>query len=120
MENHLHMIASAADLGKEIANFKSFTARQCIDYYVAQKNKFILRQLVYPESTLRADRDYHFWQAGVHPQQIQDEKMMRQKIEYIHQNPVRRGYVDEAIHWRYSSARNYAGMDGLLEVCREW
>jgi len=33
--------------------------------------------------------------------------MLRQKIEYIHHNPVRRGYVDEAANWIYSSARNY-------------
>ncbi|MCB2427324.1 hypothetical protein [Methylophaga pinxianii] len=46
--------------------------------------------------------------------------MMCQKIDYIHHNPVKGGYVDEAIHWRYSSARNYAGMDGLLEICYEW
>ncbi|MEJ2304415.1 MAG: hypothetical protein P8Y14_23050 [Anaerolineales bacterium] len=46
--------------------------------------------------------------------------MMHQKIEYIHHNPVRRGYVDESEHWRYSSARNYAGMVGLLEVTQEW
>jgi hypothetical protein len=32
--------------------------------------------------------------------------MMLQKLEYIHLNPVKRGYVDETVHWRYSSARN--------------
>ena len=46
--------------------------------------------------------------------------MMRQKIEYIHRNPVEWGYVDQAEHWRYSSARNYQGMDRLLEVCKQW
>jgi hypothetical protein len=44
--------------------------------------------------------------------------MMRQKIEYIHSNPVTHWYVDEAVHRRYSSARNYAGREGLLDVCR--
>ena len=37
---------------------------------------------------------------------------------YIHLNPVKRGYVDRAEHWRYSSARNYAGAEGLIEVDR--
>lgn len=41
-------------------------------------------------------------------------------IEYIHNNPLRRGYVDEAENWRYSSARAYAGMPGLLDVCVDW
>jgi len=66
------------------------------------------------------DRAYQFWQEGVHPELIQGEEMMRQKVEYIHQNPVKRGYVDEATHWRYSSARDYTGAQGLLEVCRQW
>ncbi|TCL34896.1 hypothetical protein EV691_101338 [Azotobacter chroococcum] len=41
---------------------------------------------------------------------------MRQKLDYIHHNPVRRGYVERPEHWRYSSARNYAGEPGLLEI----
>ena len=36
------------------------------------------------------------------------------------QNPVKRGYIDEALYWRYSSARNYAENLGLLEVCTDW
>ena len=42
--------------------------------------------------------------------------MLIQKIDYIHKNPVRRGYVEEAKHWRYSSALNYEGKEGLLKV----
>jgi len=42
--------------------------------------------------------------------------MMAEKIRYIHENPVKRGYVDQPEHWRYSSARNYAGERGLLRV----
>lgn len=44
--------------------------------------------------------------------------MMLQKIDYIHQNPVKRGYVDEAAHWRYSSARDYEDLAGLIEIER--
>jgi hypothetical protein len=74
-----------------------------------------------PEPVLLG-RFYTSWRRlkGVHPEWIQNEEMMGQKIEYIHRNPVERGYVDQAEHWRYSSARNYQGMDGLLEVCKQW
>ena len=34
----------------------------------------------------------------------------------IHQNPVKRGYVDQPEHWRYSSARNYLGQPGLIGI----
>ena len=37
--------------------------------------------------------------------------MMISKIKYIHENPVKRGYVDEATHWRYSSSRDYEGIE---------
>jgi hypothetical protein len=46
--------------------------------------------------------------------------MMRAKIDFIHNYPVERGYVDEPEHWRYSSARNYAGLGGLIDVRQEW
>ena len=46
--------------------------------------------------------------------------MMLQKIEYIHNNPVVRGYVDDPLDWRHSSARNYAGRAGLIEVVTDW
>jgi len=51
---------------------------------------------------------------------IQGEAMMQQKIEYIHHNPVKRGYVDDPLHWRYSCARNYAGLEGLSAVEQAW
>jgi hypothetical protein len=45
-----------------------------------------------------------------------NEEMLLQKLEYIHNNPVRRGYVDDPACWRYSSYRNYIDRDGLLLV----
>jgi hypothetical protein len=42
--------------------------------------------------------------------------MMCQKIEYIHYNPVKRGFVDSPEHWRYSSARNYLALPSLIDV----
>ncbi|MBO6524824.1 MAG: hypothetical protein JJ971_13415 [Balneolaceae bacterium] len=41
---------------------------------------------------------------------------MSQKLEYIHYNPVKAGFVDKAEHWRCSSARNYLGIDGIIPV----
>jgi putative transposase len=120
LENHLHLIASADDLSKEIANFRSYTARQIIDTFKAKNAQHILKQLNTYKLRHKTDRDYQLWQEGTHPQLIQGEVMMRQKIEYIHYNLVKRGYVDEPAHWRYSSARNYEGQNGLLKVQTEW
>jgi len=116
MENHLHMVVTSDHLSKELANFKSYTARQSIDFYLGIDNQFILKQLALNKLPHRTDRDYQFWQEGVHPEQIHSQEMFEQKIQYIHYNPIRRGYVDEPEHWRYSSARNYAGAEALLAL----
>ena len=120
LENHLHLIAQSEQLDRDIVRFKSFTARKLIQHLEKHQVNTILDQLAFYKKAHKGDRTYQFWQEGVHPEWIQDEDMMRQKIEYIHQNPVERGYVDKPEHWWYSSARNYLGMEGLIEVCMEW
>ncbi len=45
---------------------------------------------------------------------------LRQKLEYIHNNPVKRGYVSDPTDWRYSSARNYARIESLVGVTTDW
>ncbi|NNF95815.1 MAG: transposase, partial [Halobacteria archaeon] len=120
LENHLHLVVQSTQLDRDIARFKSFTSKRLIHYLDENNVRFILEQLEFYKKAHKGDRAYQFWQEGVHPEVIENETMMRQKVEYIHQNPVERGYVDNAVHWRYSSARNYAGVSGLLEVCTEW
>jgi REP element-mobilizing transposase RayT len=120
LDNHLHMIAHSPDLGNDIGDFKSFTANQIIKYLKDQNAETILRLLRYFKLMHKKDRDYQLWQEGSHPQAIQSDDMMRQRLEYIHNNPVKRGYVDDPNHWRYSSARNYAGTPGLIDVATIW
>jgi REP element-mobilizing transposase RayT len=118
MENHIHLILSSRELSKELGDFKSFTARKIIDFLEERNAKHILQLLKTCKSRFKKDRMYQLWQEGSHPQAILSEKMMIQKIEYIHYNPVKRGYVDKPEHWRYSSARDYAGMEGSLMIRR--
>ncbi|MDD5460377.1 MAG: transposase [Methylococcales bacterium] len=120
LENHCHLVVQSNALDRDISRFKSYTAKQMIQYLANNNVRQILEQLAFYKKAHKNDRAYQFWQEGVHPELIQNDAMMRQKIDYIHQNPVKRGYVDEAVHWRYSSARDYAGQAGLLEICRQW
>ena len=66
------------------------------------------------------DRDISRYKSYTAKQMIQYFSNNHVRQDYIHQNPVKRGYVDNAVHWRYSSARNYAGQEGLLDVCQQW
>ena len=116
MENHLHLIAEAANLNREMQSFKSYTARRLIDRLKEERAFHALRLLRRYARSFRSDRQYRVWGEGSHAKEIMGDKMFVQKRRYIHENPVRRGYVDVPVHWRYSSARNYAGLKGLLEV----
>jgi putative transposase len=120
MEHHLHMIASNNRLNKTIKEFKSFTARNIIDYLKERNSIQLLEKLKTAKLLHKTESTYQLWQEGSHPEEIHSEKMLIQKIDYIHSNPVRRGYIDEPKQWRYSSARNYDGEDGLLEVRTDW
>lgn len=120
LENHIHFIASSDNLSKEVGDFKSYTARRLIDLLESVSARTILDQLAFRKLKHKRDREFQLWQEGSHPQQTESDAMMWQKIEYIHLNPVKRGFVDDPLHWRYSSARNYAGMEGLVEVCTDW
>ncbi len=120
VEHHLHFIAQSENLGKEVGDFKSFTARRIIDYLREQKATTLLDLLEYFKLKHKIDQQYQLWQEGSHPQQIANDDVMRQKLDYMHNNPVKRGYVADPTHWRYSSASNYAGGKGLLDVATTW
>jgi len=120
LENHIHAVAQADNLMSSWGNFKSYTARRIIDLLKAYSADAILKRLHFARKAHRSDREHQFWQEGSHPQIIEGKEILRQKLEYIHQNPVKRGYVDEPEHWRWSSARCYAGREGLVEVFKDW
>ncbi len=120
LENHLHLVVQSGDLNRDIARFKSYTSKQLLAYLSKHNVRQILDQLAFYKKAHKGDRAYQFWQEGCHPEWIQNDEMMHQKVDYVHQNPVKRGYVDLAEHWRYSSARDYQGQAGLLEVCTQW
>jgi len=120
LENHLHLVVSSDNLLKTIKKFKSYTAKKLLELLQKQNVKTILDQLAFYKKAHKKETTYQIWQEGMQPKLIQNEKTMIQKIEYIHNNPVKRGYVDEAICWRYSSARDYNGTQGLIEVEKLW
>jgi REP element-mobilizing transposase RayT len=120
LENHCHFVLQAPDLSKVLHDFKSYTAKTILAHLQAQRVTPYLERLAYARKAHKHDRSYQFWQEGSHPELIVSPAMMTQKVEYIHGNPVKRGYVDRAEHWRWSSARDYCGQEGLLPVFREW
>lgn len=121
MNDHLHLVVSSGgNLSEEIRHFKSFTARKIIDALKESDARLILNQLRVNKLRHKKDSEYQLWQEGSHYELIQGYEMMRQKIQYIHANPVRAGLVQDPSDWLYSSARVYDGQNGILNVVTEW
>jgi putative transposase len=73
-------------------NFKSFTARSLIDLLERRSASVLLRQMRAHKLHHKTESESQVWQEGHHPEQIQTDEMMWQKREYVHNNPVARGY----------------------------
>ena len=55
------------------------------------------------------DRERRFWKPTIHPEPIETEPFYHQKLDYLHDNPCRKGLVDRPEFWRYSSASYWMG-----------
>ena len=116
MENHIHFIVQGKNLAKSIGEFKSYSARKIIDTMKNEGKYLFLKRLRVLKKNTKRDRTYQIWEQGFHPIQLPNEKILKQKLDYIHNNPVKRGFVGKAEHWKYSSAADYAGIPGPVKV----
>ncbi len=96
MLNHLHLIASAFDLIGTIRDFKTFTSKELAKNIIATEPNIL--------KLFQEDKGCHIWQNTNFPELIQSEKFLNQKIEYIHNNPARKQYVEKPEYWFWSSA----------------
>lgn len=118
MENHIHMIAEVEELSECIRKFKSYTARQIIDSLTKRNRSILLKRLKSAKKSHKTENEYQVWEEGIHPIQMNTYKKMIDCIEYIHNNPVKAGFVGCAEHWRYSSASSYHGLEGLIPITK--
>ena len=65
---------------------------------------------------LKRDQQYKVWQDGYHAEIVESNWFIKQKVNYIHNNPGKDKIVALPEDYYYSSARNYAGLDNELEV----
>lgn len=117
LDNHLHLIVDAPDLAQVLQSFKRHTATAIVHLAETGNRAWLLNQFAYYRKKYKSTSQHQVWQEGFHPQRIDNNAMLNQKIDYIHDNPVRRGLVSAPEHWRYSSARNYVLEDqAVLEI----
>jgi len=102
MTNHMHLIAECHDMIRFINSYKSFTAKEIIKLLNYDNRKYILPLLKNPKT-----HQYQIWRGNNWPKLVETEDFFQQKLNYIHENQVMKGYVENEEDWIYSSARNY-------------
>jgi len=123
MSNHLHLIAYAKEgyqLSNIIRDFKRFTSREIVKAILhdpkESRSEWMLRLFKYYARYNKSNGTYQFWQKDNRPTELVSPQWILQKLDYVHLNPVRNGLVEEAEAYIYSSARQYAGKEGLVDI----
>lgn len=103
LTNHMHILFSASDAIAFIRDFKKFTTQACKSLLQDDHRKYLLEVLQSKE------KQFQLWQSTNYPRQIESDHFFEQKLTYIHNNPVLKGYVISPEDWQYSSASWYQG-----------
>lgn len=121
MSNHMHLLAQAknGNLPDVIRDFKKYTAitiLKAIQEEPESRRDWMLKRFEFAARSHVRNSAYQFWTHENHAVELLTPAFTSQRLEYVHQNPVRAGWVEKPEDWLYSSARNYAGLPALLDI----
>ena len=101
-------------------DFKKFTSKEILRTLqtdgTESRREWMLNRFEYAGKNDDRIKNFRFWQEGNNAQALYLNDYFNQKLNYIHQNPVKAEFVNRAEDYRYSSAIDYDGGKGLLEV----
>jgi REP element-mobilizing transposase RayT len=106
MPTHFHGIVFLRQfdpkaLKATLTDLRKFTGRRLIEYGAKHMPRCFDQVFV---ASSGPDRERRFWQPTLHPEAIETEVFYLQKLDYLHDNPCRKGLVRRVEHWRFSSA----------------
>lgn len=124
MSNHIHLVVLAKqnNTSEVLRDFKKFTSKAVVkainDHPGESRKEWMLEIFRKAGASNGRNTIHQFWRQDNQPKELFSSGFTRQKLEYIHNNPVEAGIVDKAEEYCYSSARDYyEGKNiGLLEV----
>jgi len=102
-----------------LRDFKKFTSKAVVQKIVEipeSRRKWLLDRFEFAGRYNKKIEYYKFWQDGNEAKEIYSSDFLQQKLAYIHDNPVRAGWVLEQQYYKYSSAIDYSGGKGLIDV----
>lgn len=101
-------------------DFKSYTSRAirlCIEEHESESRKEWMLWLMKRAGAKNSNNnDWQLWQQDSHPIELYNAEITKQKLDYLHLNPVVSGFVTKAEEYMYSSAIDYYGGKGLLNI----
>jgi REP element-mobilizing transposase RayT len=122
MPSHVHLIFRAKENnpGDVLRDFKTHTSKsiqKLINDNPQESRKEWLLWMMERAGAKNSNVTFRqFWQQHNKPIELWSPEVIDQKVDYIHFNPVEAGFVSEPHHWKYSSALDYSGGKGLLEI----
>ena len=122
MPSHIHLIFSAGygNQGDLMRDFKKFTSKkiqkEIEDNIQESRREWLLWMMKRAGDKNSNIEGRQLWQHDNHPIELWSNEVFDQKIDYIHNNPVEAGFVEKPEHWRLSSACDYAGIKGMVDV----
>ena len=122
MPSHLHMLCRGPEdepLSDIIRDFKKHTSKQIIktiNEFPESRREWMLAYFKKACAHLKREQGYKVWQNGYHAEVAYSNKFMKEKINYIHGNPVADKIVGNPEDYYFSSARNYAELDSELNI----
>ena len=121
MSNHIHVIWTPPkpNLSDIVRDFKTYTSKattNAIQNEPESRRNWLLHMFSFYANRTASNDYYKVWTGNNHPEEIHSEPFLRTKLNYIHDNPVRAGLVNEPSHYKYSSAGDYEGRKGLIEI----
>jgi putative transposase len=124
MGSHLHLVLRTRE-GMAPAyferDFKRYTTRallKTIEMEMDLRRDWMLQRFEEYGKSLRRLEKYTLWQNCSGPLRIENDqpRLLMDRIAHVHENPVREGIVDQPEEYLFSSARDYAGIRGLVAV----
>ena len=124
MTNHLHLVAKAKGSGgmavfeKEFKRFTTTKILETIDEEPDLRRDWLLQRFEHSSQTLKRLEKFQLWQSCVNPVYIEFKQLykLQERVLYIHENPVRDKIVARPEEYIFSSASDYAGNKGLVNV----
>jgi REP element-mobilizing transposase RayT len=108
MLDHIHLITDGHRAISDVLRFTNgIAAKRVLDYLKENDFESSLRKLRQEEK--KKGYKHSVWEHHPDAFRITGEETFMQKVNYIHQNPVRAGLVEQAEDYRFSSARLWKG-----------